>query len=68
MEDNELLAFARIECHYMVNQLFFPEDDFLLKRMSLIAHLPVWIAQGRYDVICPVVTAYELSQALPKAS
>ena len=67
MEEKELLAFARIECHYMVNHLFFPEDDFLMKRMPLIAPLPVWIAQGRYDVICPVVTAYQLSQKLPNA-
>lgn len=67
MEDNDLLAFARIECHYMVNNLFFPEDDYLLNNMHKIAHIPCWIAQGRYDVICPVKSAYELSRILPLA-
>lgn len=67
MEDDDLLAFARIECHYMVNNLFFEDDNYLLKNSPRIADIPCWIAQGRYDIICPVVTAYELSLALPKA-
>lgn len=67
MEDDKLLAYARIECHYMVNNLFFPEDDYLFKNMKKIAHIPCWIAQGRYDIICPVISSLELSQALPLA-
>ena len=67
MEEDDLLAFARIECHYMVNNLFFPEDDYLLKNIDKIAHIPCWIAQGRYDVICPVKSAYELSLVYPAA-
>ena len=66
MAQDELLAFARIECHFMVNNLFLPEDDYLMKNMGKIAEIPCWIAQGRYDIICPVMTAYELSKALPK--
>lgn len=67
MEENELIAFARIECHYMVNNMFFPEDNYLLNNVHKIQHIPCWIAQGRYDVICPVMSAYELSRVLPKA-
>ena len=67
MEENELLAFSRIECHYTVNDLFFPEDNYLLNHIHLITHLPLWIAQGRYDVICPVISAYQLHQHMPKS-
>jgi len=61
-EDENIIAFTRIECHYMVNHLFFPSDTYLLENTSRIANLPMWIAQGRYDIICPAVTAYELSR------
>jgi len=67
MAADELLAFARIECHYMVNDLFLPVDNYLLENAHKIAHLPCWIAQGRYDIICPVVSAYNLCQRLPRA-
>ncbi len=67
MAVDDLLAFTRIECHYMVNNLFYPEDNYLLNNMDRIADIPCWIAQGRYDIICPVFTAYELSKVLPKA-
>lgn len=67
MVEGELLAFARIECHYMVNNLFLPEDDAIINNAASITHLPCWITQGRYDIICPVVSALRLSQHLPKA-
>lgn len=67
MEDRELLAFARIECHYMVNHLFFPYDGYLLKELKRIPQIPCWIAQGRYDVICPVISALELSRVMPNS-
>lgn len=67
MADDELLAFARIECHYMVNHLFFPRDGYLLEELAKIPQIPCWIAQGRFDVICPVISAYELSHVLPKS-
>lgn len=68
MDVDELLAFTRIECHYMVNDLFLPEEDYLLKNIGKIAHLPCWIAQGRYDIICPVSSAFRLSRQLPKST
>jgi proline iminopeptidase len=60
-------AFARIECHYFVNKGFFESEDQLLKRCERIRHLPIVIVQGRYDVVCPMISAWELHQALPGA-
>ena len=58
-------AFARIECHYFVNKGFFKEDGWLLKNAPKIAHIPTWIIQGRYDVVCPAKSAWELHKAMP---
>jgi proline iminopeptidase len=60
-------AFARIECHYFVNRGFFKTEDQLLQNCDRIRHLPIVIVQGRYDVVCPMVSAWELHQALPEA-
>lgn len=60
-------AFARIECHYFVNQGFFESEDQLLQNCGQIRHLPTVIVQGRYDVVCPMISAWELHQALPEA-
>lgn len=60
-------AFARIECHYFKNKGFFEEDGWLLKNISKITHIPAVIVQGRYDMPCPVRSAYELAKAWPKA-
>ena len=67
-EDENTIAFARIECHYMKNRLFFPSDTYLLDNIETFKDLPVWIAQGRYDIICPVITAYELARKLSNCS
>lgn len=63
--DENILAYGRIECHYMINKLFFPNDTYLLDHLHTIKNIPGWIAQGRYDVICPATTAVELSRHLP---
>lgn len=60
-------ALARIECHYFVNKGFLKKDSQLLDGVSRIRHLPGVIVQGRYDVICPPIAAWELSKAWPKA-
>ena len=60
-------AFARIECHYFVNKGFFSEDGWILKNAEKLRHIPTWIVQGRYDVVCPAASAYELKQELPDA-
>jgi proline iminopeptidase len=66
-QDNFADAFARIECHYFTNQGFFETDDHLLRCCDRIHHLPTIIVQGRYDVVCPMVSAWELHQALPQS-
>jgi len=61
-----ILAMARIEAHYMAHDGFLTPNQ-LLADLPAIAHLPVTIVQGRYDVICPPATAAELAQAWPGA-
>ncbi|NEO17429.1 MULTISPECIES: prolyl aminopeptidase [unclassified Moorena] len=60
-------AFARIECHYFVNKGFFEPEDQLLKNVDRIKSIPGVIVQGRYDVVCPMVSAWELHRAWPEA-
>ena len=56
-------AFARIECHYFINSIFL-EDDFILKNIQAIESIPTKIIQGRYDVVCPVRSAWDLNKKL----
>ena len=61
------VAFARLECHYFANRGFFPENDWILKNISAIQHLPGWIVQGRFDVVTPMDAAWRLKTAWPGA-
>ena len=61
------VAFARIECWYFMNGGFFPEEGWLLKNISRIKHIPCWIAQGRFDVVTPIASAWALHRAWPEA-
>jgi proline iminopeptidase len=56
-------AFARIECHYCMNNGFFEQEDQLLQNVDRIRHIPTVIVQGRYDVVCPPISAWELHKA-----
>ena len=60
-------AFARIECHYFVNKGFFEREDQLLSNIDKIRDIPAIIVQGRYDVVCPMVSAWELHKAWKEA-
>jgi proline iminopeptidase len=60
-------AFARIECHYFVNRGFLKRDDQLLRDVRRIRHIPTVIVQGRYDVVCPARSAWDLQRAFPEA-
>jgi proline iminopeptidase len=57
-------AMARIEVHYFRNNRYTPQDQ-LLNRVERICHLPATIVQGRYDLLCPPITATQLHQAWP---
>lgn len=61
------IAFARIECHYFMNNAFFPTGNYLIENVEKIRDIPAVIVQGRYDVVCPLKSAWELSRAWPEA-
>lgn len=61
------LQFARIECHYFMNNSFFKGDNHLIENISAIRHIPAVIVQGRYDVVCPARSAWDLHRAWPEA-
>jgi len=65
-DDGAALAIARIEAHYFVNHGFLAEDE-LMGNLHRIRHLPCTIVQGRYDVVCPPITADALTRAWPEA-
>ncbi len=66
-EEDFAVAIARIECHYFVNGGFLDREDRLLIDVDRIRHIPAVIVQGRYDIVCPMQTAWELHRAWPEA-
>lgn len=66
-QDEFAAAFARIECHYFVNNGFVATENQFLDNVDRIRHIPAVIVQGRYDVVCPMATAWELHRAWPEA-
>ena len=61
------LAFALIENHYFVNKGFLDNENQLLENIDIIRNIPAVIIQGRYDVVCPPTTAYELHSKWPES-
>ena len=61
------LAFAMIENHYFVNKGFFTHENQLLDGVDKIRQIPTVIVQGRYDVVCPIESAWELANKWPEA-
>ncbi|HQR37093.1 MAG TPA: prolyl aminopeptidase [Blastocatellia bacterium] len=61
------IALARIECHYFMNNCFFETDNWLLENVGRIRQVPAVIAQGRYDIVCPAKSAWDLHRAWPEA-
>jgi len=62
----QALALARIEAHYFKNGMFL-DDGYLLDNIATVREIPAVIVQGRYDMICPIVTADKLAAAWPGA-
>ena len=62
------LAFALIENHYFINKGFLDHENQLINEIDKIRSIPAVIVQGRYDMVCPPETAYELSESWPEAS
>jgi proline iminopeptidase len=65
-EDRMALGLARIEAHYFLHNVIPPEHD-LLNRIDRLRRIPGFIVQGRYDMVCPMVSADELARAWPEA-
>ncbi|MBL6818158.1 MAG: prolyl aminopeptidase [Proteobacteria bacterium] len=63
------LAFALIENHYFVNKGFLKHENQLIESgIDIIRNIPTTIVQGRYDIVCPMTTAWELSKNWPEAN
>ena len=60
-------AFARLENHYFLNRGFLEEDGQILRDRPRIEHIPSVIVQGRYDMICPPLSAFRLADGWKKA-
>jgi proline iminopeptidase len=64
--DRVALGLARIEAHYFMNDIFLP-PDFLLRETRRLKDIPGFIVQGRYDIVCPAISADDLHRAWPEA-
>ena len=67
IDDNFSDSFARIECHYFINNIFL-EENYILKNIFKIKNIPTSIVQGRYDIVCPMRSAWDLKKALPSST
>ncbi|MGY3041139.1 proline iminopeptidase [Rhodanobacter sp. TND4EL1] len=66
-DPNKAVSLALMEAHYFRHAMFLQPDQ-LLRDIERIRHVPATIVHGRYDIICPAVSAWDLSQAWPEAS
>jgi proline iminopeptidase len=66
LEDWDAYAYALIENHYLAHGCFLEEGQ-LLRDLDRIKDVPMTLVNGRYDVICPPVTAYRLHERLPNS-
>ena len=61
------VSIGQIECHYTFNNFFMNSDNYLLANAARISPIPCRIVQGRHDVICPMISAWDLHKALPES-
>lgn len=68
-KENQYITMSKIEHHYFSNGGFFPRNGYLLEKKNIdrIKNIPMIIVQGRYDIVCPSITAYNLHKKLPKS-
>lgn len=66
VQDEHADALARVECHYFVNHCFFKTDNWLIENANKIQDIPGVIVQGRYDIVCPMESAWELHKVWQK--
>ncbi len=61
------LSIGNIECHYTLNKFFMKSDNFLLDTCQIISNIPCRIVQRRHDIVCPVISAWDLHNTLPES-
>jgi proline iminopeptidase len=66
-DDQTGVSIGRIECQYTVDRFYMPSDNYILENIGKIKHIPCRIVQGRYDIICPMQSAWDLHKAHPKS-
>lgn len=66
--DDAADSIARIECHYFVHNTFFETNNWIIENIDTIRHIPCILIQGRYDIPCPIKSAWELHRAWPEAT
>jgi len=66
---NKIIPLARIECHYFLNKSFFPNknDNYILENINKIKDIPLYMVQGKYDIVCPIDSAFQIKKALPNS-
>lgn len=64
LQEDTALSIARIESHFTAHKFFLEKDSFVLDNAAVISHIPTRIVHGRYDTICPPISAWELHKAL----
>jgi proline iminopeptidase len=65
-DDHKALSLARIEAHYFINDIFLPLNS-LLDNIRVLRDIPAVMVQGRYDIVCPLITADTVARAWPEA-
>lgn len=65
--DQWAMRFARIECHFFIHGGFLESETQLLDDVHKIRNIPGTIIQGRYDIVCPPDSAWELHKRWPEA-
>lgn len=66
-DPQKTLAISRIEAHYFIHNSFLPSDSYLLDQAPALDSIPTRIVQGRYDMVCPMNSAWDLKKAMPSA-
>ncbi len=66
-QEEEAISLCEVEIHYFLNRCFFRSDNQLLEDIARIRHIPTVIVQGRYDLVCPPRSAWDLAAAFPEA-
>jgi proline iminopeptidase len=67
LQDPSALSIAHIESHFTAQNFFLESDNYVLDNAAVMADIPTTIVHGRYDTICPPISAWDLHKALPES-